>query len=115
MEFAPVVGVEPVARSVEGMLEMRELNWLPKCNPGTNRRLEKPCGAVFSSMLTARGDFEGEDSSRDHGFRLDLFLSIDLLRRNSQQKWQWENHSHSAGHEHCTIAQAEPLPERSDK
>ena len=35
-------------------------DWLPKRNPGTNTRLEKSRGAVFSGMLTAWGDFEGE-------------------------------------------------------
>ena len=34
-------------------------NWLPKRNAGTNIRMEKTAGVVFSTVLTGRGNFGG--------------------------------------------------------
>jgi len=38
--------------SVGDTLKMKELNWLPNCNPTTNRRMEKLCEDNFSGVLT---------------------------------------------------------------
>lgn len=35
-----------------------QLNWLPKRNAGTNMRIEKTAGAVFSTVLIGRGNSE---------------------------------------------------------
>jgi len=42
-----------------GLELRREKNWLPKRDAGTKCEMEKTAGAVFSTVLTERGNFGG--------------------------------------------------------
>jgi hypothetical protein len=52
------------------------MNWLPKRNPVTNRRLENQTRAGFSALLTTRGVFECAN--------LHLIFDFQRTRRTAQ-------------------------------
>ena len=61
-------------------------DWVPKRNAGTNMRMEKTAGAVFSAMLTGRGNFGGaseESAAHLSGGLAPLSIPLELTPRRS--------------------------------